>query len=535
MKLIIFGSLISAVLATPNIKTVDSPVPSYSDVQYNCVFENLWTKDRHPRRYPSGSGIHWTRQILASHSSTYNMWREGSLASNGVRKMAEAGGTADIVKELESLNSSYEIGYAKYMVIDPTMRFNNPVAMTSEHHHLSVITKIAPSPDWFSGFHDFDALNEYTQTWYKEFTIETFPYDAGTENGDSYNIDNSATFPMQPISQFTVDNVPNGIFLNRKRNDILPVAKYTCTLNTYSSSEMGIETINSNIPSSQDVQYDCIFRNQWSRNRHPHQFPEDALAAHWTKQILASHDVTYSMWMEGSVASKGVETLAEAGGIADILKDLQEHGDSYDIGYDKYLYAKDPTVSFEPLEMTSNKRYLSAISKLAPSPDWFSGFHDFSAVDENRNTWYEKFIIPVYPYDAGTEDGDTYNTFNLPSKPLRPVSQFTVDNVPDNGIFLNQEKNEILPVGTYTCTLPASSSYRGALRTDNTGGAFRLGFGLTIGFTAFILIVGVLAYIFLGRKRKISKSDYPHKTSSSDDSNEVEESEKANIGRLEFA
>jgi len=503
---IILGSLIfTTTAAIPIVTTVDSPVPSSSDVQYNCVFENLWTKDRHPRKFPStGAAVHWTRQILASHGNNYNMWKEGSVASDSVKIMAERGGTADLVMDLENLNNFYEIGYAKYTsTIDPIMRFNDPIAMTSKNHYISAITKMAPSPDWFSGFHDFDALNDQSQTWYKEFTIETFPYDAGTENGDTYIIDNSPTIPARLISQFTTDNVPsNGVFLNKRRNDILPVAKYTCMLNTYSSSEMSIERTNSGIPSSNDVQYNCMFQNLWTKDRHPNEFPEIA-AAHWTKQVLASHNIRYSMWSEGSLANDAVETLAEAGGIADILKDLQERDDSYDIGYDKYLYVQDPSVYFEPLEMTSEKRYISAITKLAPSPDWFSGFHDFDAVNEDRNTWYEEFVIPVYPYDAGTEDGDTYTTSNLPSNPRRPITQFTINNIPENEIFLNDNKNEILPVASYTCTISASSlSKRRNKRERRIKGGSNTGLIIAIALSiiATVFTCGVIVYVFLCRR-----------------------------------
>ena len=87
--------------------------------------------------------------------------------------------------------------------------------------------------------------------------------------------------------------------MNRRRNEILPVARYTCTLNTYSSSEMSIERTDSNVPSSQDVKYNCAFKNLWNKERHPNEFPQDSLAVHWTKQVLASHDITYKMWREG--------------------------------------------------------------------------------------------------------------------------------------------------------------------------------------------------------------------------------------------
>jgi len=163
-----------------------------------------------------------------------------------------------------------------------------------------------------------------------------------------------------------VNNVPNGIYLNTAGNGILPVAKYTCTLDTYSSSNVDIEKINSFVPSSQSVEYSCVFENQWNKERHPWEFPQDFLSFHWTKQVLASHNSGYNMWKEGAVASKGVEKLAESDVIGDIIQELQDLGDSYNVGYDKYLYTQDPKVIYEPLRMNSNKRYISAISKLSP-------------------------------------------------------------------------------------------------------------------------------------------------------------------------
>lgn len=555
MKIFIFALLLSTSVAIPVIRTADSSVPSSSDVQYNCVFENQWTKDRHPKEYPLDA-VHWTRQVLASHSSNYNMWKEGSLASDAVKIIAEAGGTAGIVREVEKDQGSYEIGYDKYLGSDQTMRFNNPLPMSSDKRYISVITKMAPSPDWFSGFHDFSAVNEDKQTWYKNFVIETYPYDAGVEDGIVYDNFNGSTKPQQPVTQFMVNNVPNGIYLNTAGNDILPVAKYTCTLNTYSSSNIDIEKINSFVPSSQSVEYSCVFENQWNKERHPWEFPQDFLSFHWTKQVLASHNSGYSMWKEGSVASKGVGKLAESGVIGDIIQELQDLGDSYNVGYDKYLYTQDPKVIYEPLRMNSNKRYISAISKLSPSPDWFSGFHDFNAVNEESGTWYQEFSIPVYPFDAGTENGETYDNVNSRTVPAQPISQFTLDNLPGNEIFLNGEGDAILPVATYTCTLfafgdnmrptqspifaplthlPTEYGFQqsdndmsaATIQTNNAG----LIVGTTIGIITVVFSVAALVYMIFYHQGKNSKDTVEEaSTSSSED-----EEDQIDINNHEFA
>jgi len=445
--------------ADPIIRTIDSVISYSTDVQYNCKFENQWTRERHPTKFPQ-SAVHWTRQLLASHPSTYNMWKEGTLASTAVRQMAEGGGTAQLIRDLEDrADYDYEVGYSKYgSVVNSIMHFANPLTVTRTNRYVSVIAKMAPSPDWFSGFHDFNAVNEERGTWYREFMIETYPYDAGTENGDDYDVVNSPTIPPQPITQITSENNAAGIYKKSNGEDVLPVARYTCQLNTYSSSNIDIVKIDSTLSTLTipRVQYDCVFENLWNKQNHPYQFPDlqSNSIVHWSKQILVSHNEDYTLWKEGEMATEAIQKLAEKGAVGSILEEIQQNKD-YDseIGYDKYLYALDPKVEYEPITMTSSNRYLSAIAKMVPSPDWFSGFHDFNCINEEDDVWYKEFRIPIYPFDAGTKVGNNYNTTGADTIPQRPIKQFTLDNLPNNKIFLNKDRNAILPVGIYICTL----------------------------------------------------------------------------------
>lgn len=108
------------------------------------------------------------------------------------------------------------------------------IILTDEFPLLSTITMIADSPDWFSGFYDFDARSgaiSEAETWLRGFSIDSYPWDAGTEQGDEYRLANDPQVPQLPISQFTVDTVPsNGIFLSPDQTTVLPVATWTCLL-----------------------------------------------------------------------------------------------------------------------------------------------------------------------------------------------------------------------------------------------------------------------------------------------------------------
>jgi hypothetical protein len=42
---------------------------------------------------------------------------------------------------------------------------------------------------------------------------------------------------------------------------------------------------------------------------------------------------------------------------------------------------------------------MSTITMIAPSPDWFSGFYDFSPISAD-NLWYSSFVIETYPWQV---------------------------------------------------------------------------------------------------------------------------------------
>jgi hypothetical protein len=99
------------------------------------------------------------------------------------------------------------------------------------HPLVSTITMIAPSPDWFSGFSDFDARDVLASAWYQEFEVETFPFDAGTAD-DDFDPEEAAL----PIFMYSIDRLPsNGAFTSSLGNTVLPVARWTCTLQTTSA------------------------------------------------------------------------------------------------------------------------------------------------------------------------------------------------------------------------------------------------------------------------------------------------------------
>ncbi len=92
------------------------------------------------------------------------------------------------------------------------------------HPLVSTITMIAPSPDRFSGFSDFDARDVLANVWYQKFEVETFPFDAGTAD-DLFFPEVAAL----PIFMYYIDRLPsNGAFASSHGKTVLPVARWTC-------------------------------------------------------------------------------------------------------------------------------------------------------------------------------------------------------------------------------------------------------------------------------------------------------------------
>ena len=106
------------------------------------------------------------------------------------------------------------------------------IAATPNSPLLTTMSMIAPSPDWFTGLSGFDMRNLKTNTWYQSISIETFPYDAGTDVGATYAAADVPAPQPVPIFRLTADTLPPKALLNAAGTAVLPVARWQCNLVT---------------------------------------------------------------------------------------------------------------------------------------------------------------------------------------------------------------------------------------------------------------------------------------------------------------
>jgi len=206
------------------------------------------------------------------------------------------------------------------------------------------------------------------------------------------------------------------------------------------------------------TRYYCTFRNLWTEERHPYKYPG---LAYWSAPLIFSSTLQYIPWQTGFAVTSGIEKIAEFGFNDVFIDELEFAGEqAYDYAEysDKWFVNTQSFVHIPPVEVTSGYRYLTSIAAMKPSPDWFTGLYSFWAVDEYTNTWYDHLIIQTYAFDAGTDTGTEYESITSDTLYKDLVKQFNTKNVPDEYIYLNAARDDVLPVAEWECYLHVGDS-----------------------------------------------------------------------------
>lgn len=164
---------------------------------YTVTFNATWSQMTHPNAYPAGA--HFSSLIGGVHNDQSSFWDPDGLASAGIEQMAEVGGTTALRNEVQA---AINAGAASEVVegggITSPGSTSSTFQVSSEFPLVTLVTMVAPSPDWFVGVHGFDLRDGVG--WKNHASIELFPYDAGTEQGVGFSLSNPDTIPHQPIA-----------------------------------------------------------------------------------------------------------------------------------------------------------------------------------------------------------------------------------------------------------------------------------------------------------------------------------------------
>jgi hypothetical protein len=132
-----------------------------------------------------------------------------------------------------------------------------------------------------------------------------------------------------------------------------------------------------------------------------------------------------------------------------ILNEINEAGGATNpvvIGPLLFTQNSERELQLPDVQVDESHPFISSISMIAPSPDWFSGLNNVDARDVSANAWYQEFEVETLPLDAGTAD-DNFAPEDA------SISAFSIDRLPSNGAFASSLGNTVLPVARWTCTL----------------------------------------------------------------------------------
>lgn len=85
LLLLLLGDTVQAAFNV--VSTTSSSLPTSQDAEYVCFFESLWTAADHPNDFPASAGF--SQPIIVVHSSEYDLFVEGAVASAGMKSLAE--------------------------------------------------------------------------------------------------------------------------------------------------------------------------------------------------------------------------------------------------------------------------------------------------------------------------------------------------------------------------------------------------------------------------------------------------------------
>ncbi|CAH1962409.1 unnamed protein product [Acanthoscelides obtectus] len=202
-----------------------------SEAKYEVAFEGTWTRNTHPRHYPSDV---WSTKfsdiIGASHARLHSFWKIADYASDGLKELMETESIRALESELKEMSQ-----HIRTIIKARSLQYPNITQSTysvfrvdSTNHRVSLVSKIIPSPDWFVGVSDFE-LCRSNCTWLESYTYNLYPIDTGTDDRIGYTSPdppNPNSIP-RPILEITENNPndPRSPFFSEEGERMNPIAK----------------------------------------------------------------------------------------------------------------------------------------------------------------------------------------------------------------------------------------------------------------------------------------------------------------------
>ncbi len=188
----------------------DDSAQQSADAMYRVTFNASWSQATHPTNFPADP--HFSGLVGAVHSEQAILWEPGQIATDGIELMAETGGKSILLEEVASVVSEgralSEISGSGVgtspgtAVVEFTVTRDNPL--------VTLVSMVAPSPDWFVGVHGLNMLDDSGQ-FRQSLTVDLAVYDSGTDSGLQYASGDQDTQPREPIALVNSDSADSDL------------------------------------------------------------------------------------------------------------------------------------------------------------------------------------------------------------------------------------------------------------------------------------------------------------------------------------
>ncbi len=231
------------------------------DATYTINFTSNWSQTTHPHSSGSlPSNAHWSRLVGTTHNDQITFLAMGSIATPGIEDVAELGDNTIFFQEINSAIADENA----YQIIDLGALSSNLgeisqslIPVTEEYPYLTLVSMIAPSPDWMIAINGIDLLDN-NGNWIEEISIDVYPYDSGTDDGVDYTSSNQDSSPAGNITSLQGQSP----FSNEKMgtititlDDLLAVSEANLeeAFSVYPNPSNGVFTFKNNQSTSQEI------------------------------------------------------------------------------------------------------------------------------------------------------------------------------------------------------------------------------------------------------------------------------------------
>lgn len=183
--------------------------PAEQFATYTVTFTGNWSVATHPTDFPTNAD-HFSSAVGMVHRDGAILFEEGDLASQGIEEMAESGSNGTLESEVgDMISAGMARSYFSGGGLSTGMSERTfEIEVSSEFPLVSVVSMIAPSPDWYVAAENVELFTN--SVFVETVMLEGLSYDSGTDSGSTFTSSNDDTDPAENIARIISAPLGNG-------------------------------------------------------------------------------------------------------------------------------------------------------------------------------------------------------------------------------------------------------------------------------------------------------------------------------------